>query len=188
MSLPRVAILSAVLAMSAIGLRATSMPALISDVKGTAEYADPGSTDFKPLAKGATLPSGSIIKTGPDGVVLFVPVRGTAMRVAPNSEITVSNMDFSLDGNKVTSRKADIELTNGTVSALLDEKISPDVTDFKIHTPQGVAAARGTFYAVCVHDDKSYVKVKSGKVGVQSKVTPPTGQASYLSAPDKTGV
>jgi hypothetical protein len=155
------------------GANAASMDARVSQVTGQAEYAAPGATDFKPLTVGTQLPSGSIVKTGSNGVVLVVPVRGTAMRLAQNTEITISNMDFSMDASgKVTSRKADIELTSGTVSALLDEKISPEVTDFKIRTPQGVAAARGTFYAVCVHEEKSYVKVKTGKVGVQSKVAP----------------
>jgi hypothetical protein len=183
MIVPRLAVLSTALAMCTMGLSAAPMPAMISEVTGVAEFADPGSTDFKPLVKGATLPSGSIIRTGPDGVVLFVPVRGAAMRVAPNTELTVSNMDFAIDGSQVTLRKAEIDLTSGLVSAVLDEKISPDVTDFKIRTPDGVAIARGTFYSVCVHDNKSYVKVKSGKVGVQSKVTSPIGQPSYLPAP-----
>ncbi len=168
------------LSLSGMLAQAAPMDAMVKEVTGSAQCAVPGSTDFKALTPGMTLPSGSIVKTGPDGIVIFVPVRGTAMRIAQNSQITISNMDFAQDGGKVTSRKADIELTSGTVSALLDEKISPDVTDFKIHTPQGVAAARGTFYAVCVHDNKSYVKVKAGKVGVQSKITPGTnGQASY---------
>jgi hypothetical protein len=161
---------------------AAPMEARISQVTGKAEYALAGDVNFKPLTAGVSLPSGSVVKTGADGIVLLVPVRGTAIRVAQNSEITLSNMDYAQEGNKVTSRKADIELTSGTISALLDEKISADVTDFKIRTPQGVAAARGTFYAVCVHEEKSYVKVKSGKVGVQSKVDPASADKPAKSA------
>jgi hypothetical protein len=36
-----------------------------------------------------------------------------------------------------------------------------------VKTPQGVAAARGTFYGVTVKDGQTYVAVKHGKVGVE---------------------
>ena len=165
-----------------IPLSASPMNAMVKEVTGHADYASPGSTNYQTLGPGASLVSGTIIRTGADGVVTLVPVRGTALRIAQNSELTVSNMDFAVDGDKVTSRKADIDLASGVVTALLDENIPADVTDFKVHTPQGVAVARGTFFAVCVQGDKSYVKVRAGKVGVQSKLSNNTqsGQASYL--------
>ena len=56
-------------------------------------------------------------------------------------------------------------LSSGTISALLDHR-DPEATDFKIETPQGSAAARGTFYGVSVVDDQTFVSVKEGKVGV----------------------
>ena len=42
-------------------------------------------------------------------------------------------------------------------------------TDFKIQTPQGVAAARGTFYAVSVVHGKTFVSVDPGKVGLMAR-------------------
>ena len=50
------------------------------------------------------------------------------------------------------------------VSALIDPS-TPKVTDFQVATPEGAAAARGTFFAVLVYHGKTYVGVKEGKVG-----------------------
>jgi hypothetical protein len=67
----------------------------------------------------------------------------------------------------VTQREAHVQLTSGVVSALIDPR-TPTVTDFQIQTPEGVAAARGTFYAVLVYQGKTYVGVKEGKVAASS--------------------
>jgi len=63
----------------------------------------------------------------------------------------------------VTQRTATLQLTSGVVSALIDPG-TPTITDFRIQTPQGAAAARVTFYAVLVYQGKTYVGVKEGRV------------------------
>jgi len=82
------------------------------------------------------------------------------MQISENSDVTIASMSSSPE-----KRKALVSLKSGTVSALIDPKRSKQ-TDFKIQTPQGVAAARGTFYGVTVKNGKTYVGVKKGKVGV----------------------
>jgi len=77
-------------------------------------------------------------------------------------------MEFEKQGEEVKTRKARVNLTSGTVSALLDKR-NPKATDFRIETPQGSAAARGTFYGVSVTDGQTFVSVKEGKVGVAEK-------------------
>ena len=88
------------------------------------------------------------------------------MRVGPDTQMTINELDFEKAGEKVIKRKALLDLKTGTVSALIENN-TPDATDFKIKTPQGIAAARGTFYGVTVVDGKSHVAVEEGKVGIQ---------------------
>lgn len=134
--------------------------ARVSSVSGSVTYSETGSGDFSKLTAGAEIPIGSRIRTGRDGTAVVVVVSGAAMHVSENSDVTISSMSSSPE-----KRKALVSLKSGTVSALIDPKRSKQ-TDFKIQTPQGVAAARGTFYGVTVKNGKTYVGVKKGKVGV----------------------
>jgi hypothetical protein len=134
--------------------------ARVSSVSGAVTYAGSGAGSFSPLTAGTEIPIGSRVRTGSDGNAVIIVVSGAAMQIAENSEVTIEAM--SSDAAK---RKALVSLKTGTVSALIDPKRSKQ-TDFKIQTPQGVAAARGTFYGVTVQKGKTYVGVKKGKVGV----------------------
>ncbi|MBI4026853.1 MAG: FecR domain-containing protein [Verrucomicrobia bacterium] len=138
----------------------------MKSVSGTVEYALPGETGFKPLKADQTLPMGTTVQTGKSGRAVIVTLPGAAIRMEGSSKVVLSELDFEKSGEKVTSRKAMIDLQSGTVSALIS-KNDPQTTDFRIKTPQGVAAARGTFYAVTVEGDKAHVAVKEGKVGIQ---------------------
>lgn len=139
---------------------AQELKARVSTVSGSVTFAPPDSNQFAALTKDAELAAGSKVRTGADGTALIAIVSGAAIKVAENTEITVQSM--ASDAEK---RRALVSLKGGTLSALIDPKRSKE-TDFKIQTPQGVAAARGTFYAVTVQDGKTYVGVKEGKVGV----------------------
>ena len=134
--------------------------ARVSTVSGRVSYSAPHSDTFSPLTAGAEVPVGSRIRTGGDGTAVIIVVSGAAMQISENSDVAISSMSSSSE-----KRKALVTLKSGTVSALIDPKRSKQ-TDFKIQTPQGVAAARGTFYGVTVKGGKTYVGVKKGKVGV----------------------
>jgi hypothetical protein len=112
------------------------------------------------LTTGAEIPIGSRVRTGSDSTAVIIVVSGAAMQISENSDVTIASMSSTPE-----KRKALVSLKSGTVSALIDPKRSKQ-TDFKIQTPQGVAAARGTFYGVTVKNGKTYVGVKKGKVGV----------------------
>jgi hypothetical protein len=49
--------------------------------------------------------------------------------------------------------------------------------DFKIKTPSGVAAARGTFYSVVVEKGKGFVQTESGEVQIIPLAQYEAGQA-----------
>jgi hypothetical protein len=143
---------------------AAPVKAVVDSVSGTVEFAPPGSASFSPLKKGQELAVGSTVRTGDDGRAIIVTTPGSAIEVGNGSNLKINELAFSKAGSTVTEQKAHLELTSGVVSALIDHN-TPKVTDFSIQTPQGAAAARGTFYAVTVVNGKTYIGVKEGKVG-----------------------
>jgi len=137
--------------------RAATVSAVCDSTAGSAEFAPPGSSSFSPLHKGQILPIGSTVRTGDDGTAILT--------TTPDSVIKINELAFTKTNGSITERKARLDLTSGAVSAMIDPS-TPTITDFKIQTPQGVASARGTFYAVTVVHGKTFVSVDHGKVGV----------------------
>jgi hypothetical protein len=145
-------------------LRAEPVKALVESVHGTVEFAPPGSSAFAPLKKGQELPVGTTIRTGGDGSADIITTPGSVIQVGNDTKLRLNALAFAKSGSTVTQREAHLQLTSGVVSALIDPS-TPKVTDFQVQTPDGAAAARGTFYAVMVSHGKTYVSVRQGKVG-----------------------
>ena len=155
------------LLLTAATLQAAPISAQVYSVSGTVEFAGPGSSSYAPLKKGQILAIGSTIRTGDNGVAIVVTTPGSAIQVGNSSTIKINKLAFAKTGSDVTQRTAVVQLTNGVVSALIDPS-TPKITDFQVQTPEGAAAARGTFYAVLVYQGKTYIGVKEGKVGVKA--------------------
>ena len=153
--------------LSAVALQAATVNAQVFSVSGTAEFAGPGSSSYAPLKKGQILPVGSTVRTGDDGVAVLVTTPGSAIQVGNSSVLKINQLAFAKSGSSVTQRQAVLQLNSGVVSALIDPS-TPKITDFQVQTPEGAAAARGTFYAVLVYEGKTYVGVKEGKVAVKA--------------------
>ena len=149
------------------GLRADSINAQVFSVAGSVEFAPPDSSSYAPLKKGARLAIGSTVRTGDDGVAVLVTTPGSAVQIGNDSIVKLNKLAFNKSGGDVTQRQAVVQLTTGVVSALIDPS-TPKITDFQVQTPEGAAAARGTFYAVLVYNGKTYVGVKEGKVAVRA--------------------
>ncbi len=156
-----------VLLFSTVSLRAATVNAQVFSVSGTVEYAAPNSSSYAPLKKGDSLAIGSTVRTGDDGIAVLVTTPGSAIQVGNSSVVKLNKLAFAKSGDNVTQRQATLQLTSGVVSALIDPS-TPKITDFQVQTPEGAAAARGTFYAVLVYHGKTYVGVKEGKVAVKA--------------------
>ena len=152
---------------AATTLHAATVNAQVFSVSGTVEFAGPGSSSYAPLKKGQSLAIGSTVRTGDDGIAVLVTTPGSAIQVGNSSILKINKLAFAKSGSEVTQRTAVLQLTSGVVSALIDPS-TPKVTDFQVQTPEGAAAARGTFYAVLVYHGKTYVGVKEGKVAVKA--------------------
>jgi hypothetical protein len=154
----------AIFVQGACSLRADTVKAVVDTVTGSVEFAPPGSGSFAPLRKGQELAVGSTIRTGGDGQADIITTPGSAIHLGPDSNLRINALAFAKSGGAVTQREAHLQLDSGVVSALIDPS-TPKVTDFQVQTPEGSAAARGTFYAVAVSHGKTYVSVDRGKVG-----------------------
>jgi hypothetical protein len=163
-SLARVLLGFLLMGLGATALRAEPVKAIVELVNGTVEFAPPGSASFAPLAKGQELAVGSTIRTGSDGSAIILTTPGSAIKLGSDSNLRLNALAFAKSGSTVTQREAHLQLTSGVVSALIDPS-TPKITDFQVQTPEGSAAARGTFYAVVVSNGKTYVSVKHGRVG-----------------------
>ncbi len=152
-----------VILLSTVTASAADISATVYSTTGSAEFAPPGSSSFAPLKKGQVLAIGSTLRTGEDGAVILVTTPGSAVQVGNNSVLKINELAFHKSGGQVTQREAHLQLTQGVVSALIDPS-TPKITDFRVQTPEGAAAARGTFFAVLVYEGKTYVGVKEGKV------------------------
>ncbi len=133
-------------------------------VSGNVTFAAKGGSAFLPLNAGQELAAGSRVRTGVESSAVIVVLSGAAIELSPETEITISEL-VARQASRDAKQRALISIKGGTAGALIDPKRAHE-TDFKFQTPNGVAAARGTFYAVSVRDGKTYVGVKKGKVGV----------------------
>lgn len=156
--------LAAAVLLSALPATAATITASVFSVSGDAEFAAPGTSQFAPLKKGQVLPVGTTVRTGDNGVAVLVTTPGSAVQVGNNSVLKINELAFKKSGGSISQRQAHLQLTSGVVSALIDPS-TPKVTDFQVATPEGAAAARGTFFAVLVYHGKTYVGCKEGKVG-----------------------
>jgi hypothetical protein len=156
--------LAGLLLAPALTARAAAINASVFSVSGDAEYAEPGSSNFAALKKGQLLSAGSTVRTGDNGIAVLVTTPGSAIQVGNDSVLKITELAFKKSGSTISQREAHLQLTSGVVSALIDPS-TPKVTDFQVATPEGAAAARGTFFAVLVYHGKTFVGVKEGKVG-----------------------
>ena len=145
------------------GLRAEPVDAVVVSFSGAVEAAPPQTSSYAALKVGEKLPEGSTVRTGPGGKVVLQATPGSAVEVGSDSILKINELAFHKAGGAVTERKARLELSSGVVNALIDPS-TPTVTDFQVETPEGVAAARGTFYTVMVRNGKTYTQVNEGKV------------------------
>lgn len=127
----------------------------VGDVKVT----PPGGV-AKALAAGEIVAVGSTITTGAGARAVIVMTPRSAIRVGENSTVVIEEVVEAATPPKVT-----LDLKDGSLGALLKPGAGAEM-DFKIKTPSGIAAARGTFYAVVVENGKGFAQVKEGKVEI----------------------
>ncbi len=130
------------------------------------------------LKVGDAVPVGSTVKTGPGARAVIKTTKQSAIRIAENSQAVFTEL---VDSD--TAPKVLVDLKSGSLGALIQPQ-AQSTMDFKVKTPSGIAAARGTMYAVAVEDGKGFVKVEHGKVDVTpvdvKKQVPQSGKVTIV--------
>jgi hypothetical protein len=152
----RIAALTALAILSIPSASATPTAAEAVAVKGSVKSGPPVAVELAPVQKGSAIHVGNAIKTAEVSELLMSPFQGSAVRVLEKSSVILSESDLQKSGEKVIGRKAVLELKKGPVQVIVDPRTK---VDFKISTPQCVAAARGTIYQTSVVDKETTVTI-----------------------------
>lgn len=121
-------------------------------VKGTVTDIAPSSSTETPVVRDAEIQVGSTIGTAEKSSLLMQPTPGAAVMVLEKSSVVLTEDDLKKTGETIIGKKTILNLRKGAVEAALLHPNGGGV-DFKIKTPQCVAAARGTVYGVSVSPD-----------------------------------
>jgi hypothetical protein len=123
---------------SAFGRTTTEAKAVA--VKGDVKSGPPAAPALPQVQQGSNIHVGHAIKTAEVSELLMSPFQGSAVRVLEKSSVILQEVDLQKSGERVIGRKAVLELKKGPVQVIVDPRTK---ADFKISTPQCVAAARG---------------------------------------------
>jgi len=139
----------------------------IREPRGDVQVALPSApTSFAAVTDGMTLPNGAVVKTGADGTaaVLFGGVNSA--RLIPNSEAAVQQT--------VTPqlRSTEVDLRAGAVFSKVGLRPG-EKQDYQVHTPFGVAAAKGTDFVSIAMPARTDVWIAQGIV----RLDQPDGKA-----------
>lgn len=144
---------------------------LVREVEGDVMYSKSGADPMEMLRNGVEtprlkpgdiIPPGAQIRTGPNSKVIATPFPGVAIQLQQNTTFGVP-VSTLLKQNGSTKRQFEGYVTKGGVLSAI-KGIPPQDIDFKIRTPQGVAAARGTVYAVYTDGTRTLVVTEEGNV------------------------
>lgn len=123
--------------------------AKIVTVQGNVIIGLPGESGGKPATVGALLPVGSTIHTTSGAEVTVKFFNSTVAVVQPDTDVTLEKLSVTTEGKDVTKENALLNLRVGSIISSLDPA-KHDINNYGIRTPRGIAAARGTVYAVGV--------------------------------------
>jgi hypothetical protein len=119
-----------------------------------------------------TVAPGSTIQTGPTGKAYVSPFPGAVLMIEPNSTVSFEELAWKKKNGQV-ERKLNAYVKEGSVISAI-KGIDPKELDYRVKTPHGVAAARGTVYIVRSSNSRTQIVVSEGKVVVE------TAQGNYV--------
>jgi FecR protein len=142
------------------------------EVVGTVEMKDPaGDATFVRVQEGARVPPGAILRTGTDGHVVAFLGGINSVRFAPGTEATLQQY------LRLSLRKTVVDLKAGAVFSKVGRR--PGVEqDFRVRTPSGVAAAKGTDFVTVQLPNRVDVWIAEGTVELSRPDGTPVGTVS----------
>ena len=95
----------------------------------------------KELSQGDSIPEGSTVSTGANSTADVEPVAGAVASLQPGTTVKLDKIEVTQDSSgTVTKQSVLLDLTEGDLVSTIDPS-KRDVNDYKVHTPEGVAAA-----------------------------------------------
>jgi hypothetical protein len=138
--------------------------AVVTYLKGKADYLPSGKTDWQKLTKGARLPLGTKVKTLKKARVEFKLPDGSYIRFAENTTFTIADLKYDTKKKKGLFFKVRVLLGRSWANA---QKLLGRRSKFEVASKTSVAGVRGTIYRMDVKKDQTTtVKVYSGNVYV----------------------
>lgn len=148
-----------------------AVEATVTALTGSATF-KVGTGAAQPIAVGTKLPKGAEIATGDQSKLTIQAHDGIVAVAGAKTTITVDELSVSSTG----MRNAQIGLKSGNLASSLDPA-KKNQNNYKVSTPKGVAAARGTTYSVAYDGVIYSVTVVAGVVqsfsasGIATNVT-----------------
>lgn len=142
--------------------------ATLDRVLGRVEVIPAEDATWRLVSTGAEVQSGDRIRTGPQGNVTIRFPDGSWTKLSANTELTVVELRLRRDGEgRTVFLRQWLGRTENYVHPM------PAATSlFKVETPSGVAAARGTRFVVEVTaDGQTHLEVNEGEVEVTARDT-----------------
>ena len=136
-------------------LRSEAGAAMIEHVAGGAR-AGSGAT-AAPLRAGESVPEGTTLQTGPDGLVIMRLVDGSVLRLAGRSQLQIDRARRFPSVDQISSG---VKLESGRVEVQAAKAVAGK-PGFEVRTPQGVLGVRGTEFRVSVSSER---QVTTGEV------------------------
>ncbi len=117
------------------------------------------------LGVGSMIPEGAIVTTAADAELSVEVVPGVIATIKESSKVVVEKLALVKNGDVITEQSATLNLKQGNVVSILDPA-KKAINRYGVRTPKGVAAARGTVYAVKVDVTGSSIATLSGTVTI----------------------
>lgn len=141
-----------------------NIEAKVLEVTGSAQVKLSPDAEAVPLYEGMSLPAGAVIITGADSEVELRTLAGGQTAVQANTTASLDELSVDRDNlGVITKQTATLSLRSGNLISTLDPK-RKSINNYSVRTPKGVAAARGTVYAVTVSQTGTSVATLSGTV------------------------
>jgi biopolymer transport protein ExbD len=113
--------------------------------------------NFIPAQNNMAIPNGAVVKTGANGTAAVLMGGVDSIRLVPNSSAAVQQTVTPL------LRSTEIDLTAGAVFSKVGKRIG-EKQDYQVHTPFGVAAAKGTDFVTVAMPARTDVWIAQGTV------------------------
>jgi hypothetical protein len=144
---------------------------VVEEVSGTVLSFDLETRHSEIVLPGQVLTQPLLIRLTTGSSLIFSCPGGMAGRITGPAEFILG---------PASNNRYEVDLRRGTIAVLLDPNRPAGSPQFAIRTADGLALAKGTYYAVTEYKGQSYVKVKRGEVKTKTKPPAQPDFSAYL--------